>query len=105
MPDVFEKFFESIGEKVEDHLTLTQLRPQYRIYFEEDADEEGPHYIDITGDIPTDLQTMEKIEPGVSASFIKYLKRSEFQYDIGMQFVYKNYDSVFDFFSWEVAKQ
>ncbi len=35
MPDVFEKFFESIGEKVSDYLDLIKLDPSYRIWFKD----------------------------------------------------------------------
>jgi len=35
MPDVFASFFESIGEKVEDHLDLVKLDPSYRIFFDD----------------------------------------------------------------------
>ncbi len=105
MPDVFQKFFESIGENVQDHLTLTKLSPQYRIYFEEDTEQKEPHYIEITGDIAKDMKTLEAIEPGVSDAFMDYLKKSELQYDVGMQYVYKNYDSIFDFFTFEILQQ
>ena len=33
MPDVFQNYFELMGERVEDHLDLTQLDPSYRIFF------------------------------------------------------------------------
>jgi phytoene desaturase len=33
MPDAFEKFFDSIGEKVSDHFELEKLSPSYRVYF------------------------------------------------------------------------
>ena len=36
MPDVFENFFEFMGEKVENHLDLIRLEPSYRIFFKDD---------------------------------------------------------------------
>jgi len=32
-PDIFEHFFELMGERVEDHLQLVRLSPSYRIFF------------------------------------------------------------------------
>jgi len=34
MPDVFQNFFDLLGEKAEDHLQLEKLSPSYRIYFQ-----------------------------------------------------------------------
>jgi phytoene desaturase len=97
MPDVFEHFFNLMGEKIEDYLPLERLTPSYRIFFKD-----RNLTVDITGDIEKDLLTFEKIEPGVSPRFREYLKRSEEQYTIAMEsFVYKNYDTVKDFFTLE----
>ena len=35
MPDVFQNFFDLVGERVEDHLDLIRLDPSYRIYFKD----------------------------------------------------------------------
>ena len=32
-PDLFEHFFNLMGERVDDHLDLARLRPSYRIFF------------------------------------------------------------------------
>src|SRR4051812_32341926 len=52
MPDVFQSYFDLLGEKVEDHLDLVRLDPSYRIFFQ------GHHrsfdfYSDLERDIPT----------------------------------------------------
>jgi len=38
MPDIFEEFFESIGEDIHEYLDLKQLSPSYRVFYG-DADE------------------------------------------------------------------
>lgn len=86
MPDLFRRFFDAIGESIDDHLSLTQLSPQYRVFFGEDTDEHAPApcYSDITGDLTIDIQTLEQLEPGVTDKFMDYLHRAEQQYDLGM---------------------
>lgn len=94
MPDVFEQFFQEMGEKVEDHLKLKRLFPSYRIFFE-DGD-----LVEMTGEIETDAATFERYEPGAGEKLREYLRLSEYQYRIAMRdFVPKNYDSYRDFFS------
>ncbi len=94
MPDVFEQFFEELGERVEDHLRLKRLLPSYRIFFE-DGD-----IVDMAGDLETDARTFEQYEPGAGERLREYLRLSEYQYGIAMRdFVPKNYDSYRDFFT------
>ena len=33
MPDIFERYFETFGKKVEDYYTLERLDPSYKIFF------------------------------------------------------------------------
>jgi phytoene desaturase len=117
MPDVFEQFFQAIGEKVEDHLDLQKLAPSYRIFFENQQIQQPHHNIkathqntfashtDIFAQPEAAAATLETLEPGVRIRFLDYLKKSANQYKIGMKFVYKNYDSILDFFSREVMRQ
>lgn len=105
MPDVFEKFFHSVGERVEDRLKLQKLWPSYRIFFSNEH-QQLDEIVDIHGNMDKDLATFEKIEPWVSKKFKKYLKLSKFQYEIAMKkFVYKNYDSFWDFIDWDLFIQ
>ncbi|MGC4047153.1 MAG: phytoene desaturase family protein [Armatimonas sp.] len=101
MPDVFENFFNLLGEHVEDHLTLRKLGPSYKIFFK-DKDRAVELYSDLERDIPT----LEAIEPGCGKALRTYLEKSKFQYDIALEgFVYKNYDTVFDFFNAQTMVQ
>ncbi len=93
MPDVFENFFHLLGERVEEHLTLTKLSPSYRIFFKEDGST-----VDMYSDLNTDIPTLEALEAGVGPRLKSYLSNAQQQYEIAKaEFMYKNYDSLLDF--------
>lgn len=101
MPDVFANFFELLGERVEDHLELVKLSPSYRIFFQG----QNRHF-DFYSDLERDLPTFEGLEPGIEPQLRKYLERSKFQYEVALGgFMYKNYDTVFDFLNKRVATE
>ncbi len=100
-PDLFEHFFNLMGERVEDHLDLKKLDPSYRIFFRKDSDK-----LDIHSDIERDAATFEAIEPGAGEKLKAYLKQSEYQYEVATQhFMYKNYDTIFDFLNKRVMTE
>lgn len=103
MPDVFEHFFELLGEKVEDHLKLIKLAPSYRVFFP--GDKEFP-MLDMYSDLSKDLETFEKLEAGSGEKIKKYLKQSGEQYELAKRkFMYRNYNSVFDFLQKDFMKE
>jgi phytoene desaturase len=95
MPDVFEHFFSLLGEKIEDHLTLTQLSPSYRIFFE------GTNtHVDLEADINKAAALFETLEAGSGEKLKEYVEQSKYQYEIATrEFMYKNYNSFLDFFN------
>lgn len=100
-PDIFEHFFNLVGEKVEDHLDLVTLQPSYRIFFRND-----PESLDIHSDIERDAAKFEAIEPGAGEQLRAYLKQSEYQYKVATEhFMFKNYDTIFDFFNRRVMTE
>ncbi len=100
-PDIFEHFFELVGERVEDHLDLVRLSPSYRIFFRR-----GGEPLDIHSDIETDTATFEAIEKGAGERLRAYLKQSEYQYEVATQhFMFKNYDRIWDFFNRRVMTE
>lgn len=98
MPEYFEHFFKLVGERVEDHLELVRLTPSYRAFFK------GKNLqVDMYGDLERDIQTLEKLEPGSGPALRKYLETAKIQYEISSdRFIYKNYDTIFDFFTREI---
>ncbi len=102
MPDVFEHYFDLMGEKIEDHLALKRLTPSYRIFFKDSP----AGMINMYADREKDGETFEKLEPGSSVKFDEYLRRAKLNYEISKEsFMYKNYDSIFDFLTLRVAIQ
>lgn len=100
-PDIFEHYFNLVGEKVENHLDLIKLSPSYRIFFRKNGDS-----LDINSNIETDAATFEAIEPGAGDKLRAYLKQSKYQYEVATQsFMFKNYDSIFDFFNKRVMTE
>jgi phytoene desaturase len=100
-PDIFEHYFELLGEKVSDHLDLKKLEPSYRIFFRND-----PNALDIRSDIDIDACTFDSLEPGAGEKLRAYLKQSEYQYEVATQhFMYKNYDTIFDFLNRRVVTE
>ncbi len=101
MPDVFEHFFEILDEDVHEHLDLKKLAPSYRIFYKELNEK-----VDIYSDLEKDLPTIEAIEEGAGEALKDYLDKAGYQYDIAKdRFMYKNYDSIRDFLTREVATE
>lgn len=102
MPDVFEHFFNLLGEDANQLLKLKRLNPSYRVFFKDKLF----GAMDIVGNIDQDGETMESIEPGAKNKLRAYLEKGSYQYKLAMnEFLYKNYDSVLDFFSFQMLAQ
>lgn len=96
MPDVFDHFFDLLGKKTSDHLDLVRLDPSYKIWFKDKPIDPICMYSDLEKTLPI----LEELEPGCSAKVREYLSKAEYQYNVAMQnFVYKNYNNIFDFFN------
>lgn len=90
MPDIFEHFFELVGERVADHLDLVKLHPGYRVFYKG----LGQH-LDITGNPSTDQQTFESVEAGAGQKLKDYTAHAAYAYEYATsKLLYKNYDSV-----------
>jgi len=97
MPDVFQHFFELMGEDIDKYLELHRLDPSYRIAFRESG-----KIVDMTSNVDKDAETFEALEPGSGAALRDYLDKSKYQYDKAIAyFMYKNYDNIFDFLNKE----
>lgn len=97
MPDVFERFFQQFGKKVEDYYTLKRLSPSYRVYWSNEA-------LDIPADYAALKALFEKLEPGSGDKLDRFLAEAATKYKIGMQeFVYKPGQSATEFLNWKVV--
>lgn len=96
MPDVFEHFFELLGENAGELLKLKRLEPSYRVFYKDKLF----GAVDIFGELERDGSTLEALEPGARNKLRGYLEKSTYQYNLAMnRFLYKNYDSLADFFT------
>ncbi len=101
MPDVFEHFFELLGEDIHKHLALKKLAPSYRVFYKDTFLK-----ADIYSDMEKDIKTIEQLETGAGHNLRRYLDQAEYQYGIAKdRFMYKNYDSWKDFFTLEMARE
>ncbi len=98
MPDVFERFFNQFGKKVEDYYQLQRLQPSYRVYW--------PHeQMDIPADYDALKKLFEQIEPGSGAALDRFLKEAAYKYDTGInKLVYKPGKSLSEFADWNLVK-
>ncbi len=87
MPDVFEKFFEEMGERIEDYYKLVKLDPSYRLFFDQDNS-----IVDLPSDTKKVYELFEQLEPGSSPNLKKYLKKVKLKYELGVnKFIRKPY--------------
>lgn len=101
MPDIFEHFFKLLGEDINEHLELKRLDPSYRIFFE---GEDAP--LDFYSDLKKNQEIFESIEPGSGEKLAAHLESGKYQYEIAKrEFMFKNYDSIFDFVNKRVATE
>lgn len=101
MPDIFEHFFMLMEEKIADHFLLKRLSPSYRIFLKS----ESKHF-DFYSDLEKTIETFESLEKGSGEVLRQYMKMTEYQYKIARdEFMFKNYDSIFDFFNMRVMTE
>jgi phytoene desaturase len=98
MPDVFERYFNNFGKKVQDYYKLIRLDPSYRIYFED-----GP--IDLPASIDGVAQLFESIEVGSGKKLHQFLAEAKYKYEVGIhKLVHKPGRSLVEFIDLDVAK-
>ena len=100
MPDVFEHFYELMGEDISDWLTLKKLTPAYKVFYEKDAP------IVVTGDLAKDMTTFESIEEGSGKSLQRYVEKSKDIYVLSLKhFLYTNFEDPRDLANLSVLHQ
>ena len=77
MPDVFERYFEQFGRRVEDYYTLHRLNPSYRVYWPGD-------YWDIPADYEALKALLNRVEPGAGAALDKVMAEAAYKYQVGI---------------------
>ncbi|TWI81381.1 phytoene desaturase [Lacibacter cauensis] len=98
MPDVFERYFNLFGKKVNDYYELKRLDPSYRIYFKHDVT-----------DIPADYDALKKLfdelEPGSSKQLDAFMDEAAYKYEVGInKLVHKPGLSLSEFADMDLVK-
>jgi phytoene desaturase len=94
MPEVFEHYFELLGEDINKLLDLKKLQPNYQVVFKDTL----LGSVEIHGDISKDSTTFNSFEPGAGRQLKQYLDTAEYKYRFAKNHIlYKNFDSKLDF--------
>lgn len=99
MPDVFERFFSSLGKNVKDYYELIRLSPSYRVFWNDDS------YSDIPSNIEDIYNFFESFEEGSASKLKRFLKDAEYKYQASMNsLVYKPSLSFTEFITFPIIK-
>ncbi len=90
MKSAFEETYAALGLDINERIEFTQLDPNYRIYFHDNT------YIDLFSNMAKLAAEVEKVEPGASERLFRFIGASAKKYELGMDFVVRNFDSIFD---------
>ncbi|KAI8910464.1 phytoene dehydrogenase-like protein [Gorgonomyces haynaldii] len=74
MPDVFERAFNDLGERMSDHLDLVKCDPNYEIHFA------NGQKITLSTDMDQMKQELERIEPSSWSGFRKFFEEAGLHY-------------------------
>lgn len=101
MPDVFEHFFEIMGEDIKEYYKLDRLSPSYQITLKSD----GKSY-KFYSEMQKNKDLFESIEPGAGKVLEEFLLQGKEQYELSKaEFMYKNYNSFRDFMTLRIMRQ
>lgn len=94
MPETYVQTYADLGERMEDHLDLRRVEPNYRVHFHDDT------YLDITPNLVEMREQLEAIEPGSFQSLLDFLEEGYRHYYLSLEkFVGRNFYNAFDFFA------
>jgi len=100
MPEVFDHYFEIMGETRSDYYDIKRLAPSYRVFLKQD----GKTY-NFYSDPQKIAALFETLEPGAGNKLHEFLLSTKEQYEIARkEFMYKNYNSFFDFINLRTMK-
>jgi phytoene desaturase len=93
MTDTYRELFSFAGCDLDDYVRLIPLDGQYRVNFG-DAD-----FLTIHRTLPELVKELERIEPGVTPRFYRFLEDACYKYRIGRsEFVERDFEGARDFF-------
>lgn len=90
MKSAFEDTYAALGLDINERIEFEQLDPNYRIYFHDNT------YIDLFSNMAQLAAEVEKVEPGSAERLFRFVGASAKKYELGMDFVTRNFDSILD---------
>lgn len=93
MSDVYRELFEFAGRYLDDYVELLPLSPNYRVHFGD-----GDSML-VSPSLPQLIPELERIEPGVTPRFYRFLEDACLKYRIGRrEFVERDFEKAKNFF-------
>ncbi len=90
MKETFEDTYHAIGQDINQRIKFVSLDPNYRVYFHD-----GTH-MDLYNSMAKLAAECERIEPGVTTRLFRFIGEGAKKYELGMDFVTRNYDHITD---------
>lgn len=90
MKETFEETYRAIGQDLNQRITFKSLDPNYRIYYHDGT------YIDLYNSMAKLSAEVERVEPGVTERLFRFIGDSAKKYELGMDFVDRNYNRITD---------
>ena len=92
MPDVYAELWQWAGRRLADDLELRQLRPNYRVSFDDGAS------LLCTPDAEEMAANVERFEPGAGARFPAFMQSAGYKYQLSRQrFINRDFDHWWQF--------
>jgi len=93
MKETFEETYRALGLDLDARVQFVSLDPNYRIYFHDDT------FIDLYGSMGRLAEEVERIEAGAAERLFRFIGEGARKYELGMEFVERNYDRITDLFN------
>ena len=105
MPQVFERFFASVGEDISEHLDLVTLDPGYRVSDRGLLDSAPQLTVDVPHGYAGVRALFERLEPGVGPALDAYVESARNTHNLALEhFLYTRFSSLREFASPQVAR-
>ena len=94
MPEIYDRAFSDLGEKMKDHLELLRIEPTYHLHFHDGTK------LTLTSNQKMMQEQLEAIEPNSYNALQRYLRESEFFYKLAMpNFIDRDFRNLFEYFN------
>jgi len=94
MPELYAQAFAGLGERMEDHLELTRVDPNYHIHFDDGS------MLELSTDLNVMQTQLESIEPGSFSAYLDYLREGCLNYKLSIDHILcRNFRNPFEFFT------